>query len=127
MASLPSSAWDKEKAAVLLQRAGFGGTPGEAEALSRMSPRQAADSLLGPAEAPKADPPESILKPSLNDKLRTLRNRLNLLDPKTQEEKRREILRVLKAEQEKRLTDLRGWWLSRMADPGTAAREKMVL
>lgn len=127
MATLPASAWDTEKAGVLLQRAGFGGTPKEVEALASMQPWQAADSLLGSPELAQAEPPLSILKPSLNDKLRTERNRLKLLDPKSREEKQREILRVLRVEQERRLTDLRGWWLSRMADPLTAAREKVVL
>ncbi len=127
MAALPPSAWDKQKAGVLLQRAGFGGTPAEVENLAAMQPWQAADSLLGSPELALADPPPSILKPSLNDKLRTQRNRLNLLDAKAREEKQREILRAVRAEQEKRLTDLRGWWLNRMADPAMAAREKMVL
>lgn len=127
MATLPPSAWDKEKAGVLLQRAGFGGTPQEAESLAKMPPRQAADFLLGPPELAQADPPPSILKPTLNDKLRTDRNRLKLMDAKTREDKQREITRALKVEQEKRLTDLRGWWFQRMADPVTAAREKVVL
>ena len=127
MAILPASAWDTEKAGVLLQRAGFGGTPKEVETLASMQPWQAADFLLGSPELAQTEPPPSILKPSLNDKLRTERNRLNLLDPKVREEKQREILRVIRVEQERRLTDLRGWWLSRMADPLTAAREKVVL
>jgi uncharacterized protein (DUF1800 family) len=127
MATLPASAWNKEKAGLLLQRAGFGGTPAEVEALAAMQPWQAADSLLGSPDLAKAEPPPSLTQPALQDKLRTERNRLNLLDPKTQEKKRQEILRAVRAEQEKRLTELRGWWLQRMADPLTAAREKVVL
>jgi len=127
LATLPSSAWDKKKAGVLLQRAGFGGTPQEVEALAGMQPWQAADSLLGSPDLAQAEPPASLRKPNLNDKLRTERNRLKLLDPKTREEKQREIFRALRAEQEKRLTDLRGWWFERMANPATAAREKVVL
>ncbi|MFM8654389.1 MAG: DUF1800 family protein, partial [Verrucomicrobiota bacterium] len=127
MATLPSSAWDKEKAGVLLQRAGFGGTPLEVEALAAMQPWQAADSLLGSPDLAQADPPPSILKPSLNDKFRTERNRLRQINNPDAEKKRQEILRALRAEQEKRLTDLRGWWFERMANPATAAREKVVL
>lgn len=127
MATLPASAWNREKAGVLLQRAGFGGTPREVEALASLQPWQAADSLLGSPELAQAEPPPSILAPSLNDKLRTERNRLKLLDPQTREEKQRDILRVLRVEQERRLTGLRGWWLNRMADSLTAAREKVVL
>jgi hypothetical protein len=127
MATLPPSAWDKKKAGVLLQRAGFGGTPTEVETLASMQPWQAVDSLLGSPDLAQADPPPSILKPSLNDKFRTERNRLRQVNTPEAEKKRQEILRALRMEQEKRLTDLRGWWLQRMANPAMAAREKMVL
>ncbi|MEY5063081.1 MAG: hypothetical protein RLZZ112_1045, partial [Verrucomicrobiota bacterium] len=127
MATLPASAWDTEKAGVLLQRAGFGGTPQEVAALASMQPWQAADSLLGSPANARGEPPPAILAPSLSDKYRAERNRLRQDDSPAAENKRREILRVLRAEQEKRLTDLRGWWLQRMADPATAAREKVVL
>lgn len=127
MAALPSSAWDKEKAGVLLQRAGFGGRPEEAEALSRMQPWQAADFLLGSPELAKAEPPESVTRPGLTEQQRHLRRRLNLLTAKDREKKAFELNRAVRAEQEKRLTDLRGWWMDRMADPATAAREKLVL
>ncbi len=127
MATLPPSAWDEKKAGVLLQRAGFGGPPQEVEALAAMQPWQAVDSLLGSPDLAQADPPPSILKPSLNDKFRTERNRLRQINTPDAEKKRQEILRALRVEQEKRLTDLRGWWLQRMADPAMAAREKMVL
>ena len=127
IASLPASAWDEKKAGVLLQRAGFGGTPKEVAFLAAMQPWQAVDFLLGSPDLGQADPPPSILKPSLNDKFRTERNRLRQVNTPDAEKKRQEILRVLRMEQEKRLTDLRGWWLSRMADPALAAREKMVL
>ena len=127
METLPATAWNREKAGVLLQRAGFGGPPAEVEALAAMQPWQAADSLLGSPDLAQVEPPASLAQPTLQDKLRSERNRLNLLDPKTQEKKRQEIFRAVRAEQEKRLTELRGWWLQRMADPRTAAREKMVL
>jgi uncharacterized protein (DUF1800 family) len=127
MATLPASAWNKEKAGLLLQRAGFGGTPDEVEALAALQPWQAADSLLGSPELAKAEPPESVIRPGLTEQQRFLRRRLNLLTPKEREKKWQELNRALRAEQEKRLTDLRGWWLQRMADPMTAAREKVVL
>jgi len=127
MTPLPASAWNKEKAGVLLQRAAFGGTPREVDALAQMQPWQAADFLLGSPELAQATPPESVTRPGLTGQQRLLRRRLNLLTPKDREKKVQELNRAVRAEQEKRLTDLRGWWLDRMASPATAAREKVVL
>ena len=127
MAALPPSAWDKEKAGVLLQRAGFGGTPAEAEALAKLPVQRAAESLLEKPDSTKTAPPPSILKPGLTEQQRYIRRRLNLMTPKDREKKAAELFRAVRAEQEKRLTDLRGWWLARMADPATAAWEKLVL
>jgi len=127
MATLPASAWDKEKAGVLLQRAGFGGTPQEVEALAAMQPWQAADSLLGSPDLARAEPPASVTQPGLTEQQRFLRRRLDLLTPKDRGRKGAELYRAIRAEQEKRLTDLRGWWFERMANPATAAREKVVL
>ena len=125
--TLASSDWTRAKAGQLLQRAGFGGTPAQVDALASLSPQQAARSLFDSAPASKIEPPPSILLPTLGDKMRTERNRLKLMDPKTQAQKNQEIMRAIRAEQEKRLTDLRGWWLNRMANPLTAAHEKIVL
>ena len=127
LAPLPASAWDTEKAGVLLQRAGFGGTPEEVEALANMQPWQAADFLLGSPELAQATPPASVTRPGLTEQQRLIRRRLNLLTPKDREKRASELNRAVRAEQEKRLTDLRGWWLERMAAPSTAAREKVVL
>ncbi len=43
---LPASEWNRERAAHLLERAGFGGTPAEVAQLAAMSPRQAVRSLV---------------------------------------------------------------------------------
>ena len=127
MAALPPSAWDKEKAGVLLQRAGFGGTPAEAEALAKLPVQRAAESLLERPDLAQATPPSSVLEPGLTEQQRYIRRRLNLMTPKDRERKAAELFRAVRAEQEKRLTDLRGWWLARMANPLMAAREKLVL
>jgi uncharacterized protein (DUF1800 family) len=119
--------WNRAKAGQLLQRAGFGGTPAQVDALASLSPQQAARSLFDSAPPSKIEPPPSILLPTLGDKMRTERNRLKLMDPKTRAQKNQEINRAIRAEREKRLTELRGWWLNRMADPLTAAHEKIVL
>ena len=127
MSSLPVSAWDRTKAGQLLQRAGFGGTPDEIGQLTGMKPADAADFLLGPEKQVLSEPPADVLKPGLTEQQRFLRKKLRLLPPKDQESKGRELYRAVRAEQDRRLTEIRGWWLHRMAQPALAAREKLVL
>jgi len=43
---LPAAAWSRDRAAHLLERAGFGGTPAEVEKLAAMSPTDAVRSLV---------------------------------------------------------------------------------
>ena len=57
MALLNASDWDRTKAGMLLQRAGFGGTPKEVDALAAISPAEAANSLLGPSNPLLIEPP----------------------------------------------------------------------
>lgn len=56
LSTLTASDWDRNKAGILLQRAGFSGTPQEVDALASLSPIEAADFLLGPAKLLPPDP-----------------------------------------------------------------------
>ena len=127
LSTLPSSAWDRTKAGQLLQRAGFGGTPDEIDRLAGMEPGEAADFLLGPDKLGPLPPPANVLKPGLTEQQLFLRKKLALLPTKEREEKKRELFRAVRAEQDRRFTEIRGWWLDRMAQPSLAAREKLVL
>ena len=127
LATLPLSAWDRTKAGQLLHRAGFGGTPDEVDQLAGMKPAAAADHLLGPTKVGELTPPPNVLKPGLTEQQRFLRKKLRLLPPKEREAKGRELYRAVRAEQDRRLTEIRGWWLDRMVQPTLAAREKLVL
>jgi len=127
LATVPASAWDRTKAGQLLQRASFGGTPDEIDQLAGMKPADAADLLLGPTKFVEPAPPANVLKPGLTEQQRFLRKKLRLLPPKERETKGRELYRAVRAEQDRRLTEIRGWWLDRMAQPNLAAREKLVL
>ena len=127
LATLPPSAWDRTKAGQLLQRAGFGGIPDEIDPLAEMKPADAADYLLGPTKLSEVTPPPNVFKPGLTEQQRFIRKKLRLLPPKDREMKGHELYRAVRAEQDRRLTDIRGWWLSRMAQPALAAREKLVL
>ena len=125
--TLPPSAWDRAKAGQLLQRAGFGGSPEEIDQLAGMKPAAAADYLLGPTKLGEMTPPPNVFKPGLTEQQRFIRKKLRLLPPKDRETKSHELYRAIRAEQDRRLTDIRGWWLDRMAQPALAAREKLVL
>jgi len=125
--TLPPSAWDRAKAGQLLQRAGFGGSPEEIDQLAGMKPAAAADYLLGPTKLGEMTPPPNVFKPGLTEQQRFIRKKLRLLPPKDREMKGHELYRAVRAEQDRRLTDIRGWWLDRMAQPALAAREKLVL
>ena len=127
LASLPDSAWDRTKAGQLIQRAAFGGTPQEIDQLAGMKPGEAADFILGPEKPEALTPPPNVLKPGLTEQQRFLRKKLRLLPPKERESKGSELGRAVRAEQDRRLTEIRGWWLDRMAQPAMAAREKLVL
>jgi len=92
-----------------------------------MGPVDATDHLLGPTKLAAVTPPPNVLLPGLTEQQRFLRKKLRLLPPKERESKGRELFRAVRAEQDRRFTEIRGWWLDRMAQPGLAAREKLVL
>ena len=127
MASLNASDWDRTKAGMLLQRAGFGGTPEEVDTLAALSPAEAADSLLGPSQPLPATPPAFLLEPSPAADFKEDKEKMAGFSDKDKEEARKRILRYARATQDRQLTELRGWWLAQMADPVRAAREKMTL
>ena len=77
MATLTASDWDRNKAGILLQRAGFGGTPQEIDALAALSPARAVDSLLGPTKFPPPDPPAFLEESGTEEALKTERAKMN--------------------------------------------------
>jgi uncharacterized protein (DUF1800 family) len=115
--------WDYAKAAHLLNRAGFGGPPAEIENLAGLGPEKAVSLLLDY---------EKIPDPTLNpdwahpnpDELRQFRE--GIKNAATPEEKKK-----LQQEQQqaiqRRMLELRGWWLQRMARGSRPFQEKMVL
>jgi uncharacterized protein (DUF1800 family) len=119
---LSAKDWDFAKAAHLLNRAGFGGTPAEIQKLADLGLDGAVSSLLDYEKIPDptADPvwakpdPERMKK--VADAIRT----------GTPEEKRQ----MQQAQQQllrQRMTELRGWWLQRMAKGPRPLQEKLVL
>jgi uncharacterized protein (DUF1800 family) len=117
--------WGFEAAAHLLNRAAFGGTPTEIESLARLSPSEAIDRILSPADQRAADPlpPPDWARPD-PDRPRKLKE-FREATP----EVRRELAKARQKEERTRFLELQSWWLHRMAqaDPAYAHREKLTL
>jgi uncharacterized protein (DUF1800 family) len=120
---LSAQKWSFETAAHLLNRAGFGGTPEEIEAMHQAGLEAAVDGLLHPPNEPeKLDEPLSWTEPeNLRSKLQELR-RL-----KANPEERQEKLRAMRLERRDEMLDLRNWWLNRMQSTPASLVEKMTL
>ncbi|NDB95200.1 MAG: DUF1800 domain-containing protein [Verrucomicrobia bacterium] len=127
MATLNASDWDRNKAGILLQRAGFGGTPQEVDALAALSPAEAADSLLGPARLVSPEPPPFLEESGVEEALKAERAKMDSLPDPAKADAKREIAQYLRATQGRQITELRGWWLKQMAEPLRATREKLTL
>ncbi len=117
---LSAAKWERPAAARLLWRVGFGGTPREVEELLALGCEGAVEQLLGAASASAPAGPD--LGPDEGDPRPSKRAREAM-----SAEQRKEALRRARIREAGELAVLRGWWLARMADPATAAREKVVL
>jgi len=127
LSTLTASDWDRNKAAILLHRAGFGGTPQEIDFLAAISPAEAADSLLGPTKFIPPDPPAFLEESGTEEALKTERAKMNSLPDPAKADARREIAQYQRSTQGRQMTELRGWWLKQMAEPARATREKLAL
>jgi len=127
LSTLAASDWDRVKAGLLLQRAGFGGTPDEVDALASLSPAEAAESLLGLTKAPPLDPPSFLQEQPIGESLKNERDKMKSLSEQAKAEAKKQMFQYARANQGRQLTELRGWWLKQMAEPPRAAREKLTL
>jgi len=127
LSTLTASDWDRTKAAILLHRAGFGGTPQEVDSLAALSPTEAADFLLGKEKFLPPDPPAFLQESSMEEALKSERAKFNSLSDQAKADAKREVAQYLRANQGRQMTELRGWWLKQMAEPARATREKLTL
>lgn len=118
---LSAKKWNFTTAAHLLNRAGFGGPPAEIERLLKLGPDRAVDWLVNFEATPDETPNPDWAKPdpSRREKFEAMR--------KASEEERRRLQREEQQLQRQRMTELRGWWLSRMAHGPRPLQEKLVL
>jgi len=140
---LPPSEWNRDRAAHLLERAGFGGTPAELAQLTAMSPKQAVHSLVDyhatknpqpPFEDSGAfDPgldPFAPSRPAATDLAKASGEALGVKSKPAGNRKLQQVAdrylywkRVTKLETER----LAYWWANRMLTTKHPLQEKMTL
>lgn len=113
--------WDFSRAAHLLNRAGFGGTPAEIEQLVSLGPERAVASLVDYEKIPDPtkDPDWARPDPTRAERVAALR--------KMTPEERRMAQKEEQRKERERLLELRGWWLNRMVHGPRPLQEKMTL
>lgn len=140
---LPSPEWNRERAAHLLERAGFGGTPAEVSRLAAMSPQQAVRSLvyyqsirnpLPPFEDSGAFDqglePFALSRPAATDLAKATGESLGVKTKPAGNRKLQQVAdrflywkRVTKLETER----IGYWWANRMVATKRPLEEKMAL
>jgi len=112
--------WDPAAAAHLLRRAGFGGTPEDAEVLAAAGLEGAVDRLL--ADEGKGLPPAPLTDPEENVRRRVLRSA-----QRRGEEGARMESGAFERGIRETLAAMRVWWLERMRVGGAGVKEKLTL
>ena len=102
MALLNASDWDRTKAGMLLQRAGFGGTPDEVDALAKLPPAEAAESLLGTSKFLASDPPSFLGEMNIKDLTQEERAKMSSLSEEGKQKAKREFAQYARALQNQR-------------------------
>jgi uncharacterized protein (DUF1800 family) len=120
---LAKDRWSFEMAAHLLNRAGFGGTPAEIQKLADLGPDQAVSFLLDYETIPDPTPNPDWASPNPEEILKYREGIRNAATPEAKRQLQQEQQQVF----QRRMMDLRGWWLQRMASGPRPFQEKMVL
>jgi uncharacterized protein (DUF1800 family) len=116
------SQWNYEKAAHLLNRIGFGGTPREIESAHAQGLDAILRQLVDARDEPEKMPAPSWAHPQ---NLKEIRAALQALKEGSPE--RKDKMREMQETQAAQILDLRYWWLKRMMTAQNPLREKMTL
>lgn len=119
---LSSDHWDYAKAAHLLNRAGFGGAPEEIQKLADLGPDKAVAYLLDYEKIPDPTPNPDWAKPN-PEEIRKYREAQRTGTPEEKKMAQREQQQLF----QRRMLELRGWWLKRMTTGPRPLQEKLVL
>ena len=117
---LRANQWDLEKAAHLLNRAGFGGSPEEIQGLYQLGLDRAVESLLH-----SGDDSSQFPKPEGIEARDFLKMRMEMQD--LPEEARQEKRKMVQQQERKEGLDLLEWWMHRILRTSYPLREKMTL
>ena len=120
--SLASDQWNYSMAAHLLNRAGFGGTPADVKKLADLGLDGAVDYLVDYDKVPDPTPDPDWAKPE-PDRMKHLAEVYRTGTPEEKRQLQQETQRL----ERQRITELRGWWLQRMAYGPRPLQEKMAL
>jgi len=117
---LPPDKFDTWHAAHLLVRAGFGGTWQDAESLAALGLDKAVDTLVNfpttPTPRPESATPSPLDDPATREKTRDLG-----------ELERMQRMALYRREENRKITDLKFWWLNRMLTSRFPLQEKLTL
>jgi uncharacterized protein (DUF1800 family) len=118
--------WDARKAAHLLNRAGFGGTPQDAEALVRKGLEASVQELVHFDRVLDDYPPPSWVTnpPDLPELPRPAFGQAP--DPETAN-RRRMVGQMIARQQRQMMEETRSWWLQRMVGTARPLQEKLTL
>jgi uncharacterized protein (DUF1800 family) len=131
MSPISKSQWNATTARHLLNRAGFGGTSAQVDALVAMGPDGAVDYLLNyeslPAEAISDTQFDRDIRRPLNDEERSMVQQAR----KSNDENALAQIQKLRNERDgldrKQAQEVQKWWLRRMIETGRPFEEKMTL
>jgi len=118
---LPEKLWDRTMAAHLLNRAGFGGTPREIDALHSLGLKGATLSLIKSDEDADLFPVPELVEPPKRLEYKK-REKVAATD-----EDRRRVKKELNDADRVSMLDLRIWWLNRMRYTSAPLIEKATL
>ncbi len=123
--------WDATKAAHLLNRTGFGGTPAHLDSLVRSgmaaTVRYLVDGPATPAPVTIPDWAQPAARQAERDRVREALLNVPVADDETMRRSKREIVQGQRKVQQDRILDLAGWWLDRMRESVDPLAEKMTL
>ncbi len=119
---LSSAQWDFAKAAHLLNRAGFGGSPAEIQKLADLGLDRAVAHLLDYENIPDPTPKPDWAKPD-PERMAKIQQAIR----SNNAEEKRQMIQEQQQIQRRHIMELRNWWLARMASGPRPFQEKMTL